>query len=81
MIRVFSVLLAYGAAPGTPIPGWRRSSPRNPKGASMAPRVAGMVTWRPYASVNICLAVPGQPIRSLVAEDQSAGGVRDWAGQ
>lgn len=40
-----------------------------------------MVTWRPYASVSIGLAVPGQPIRSLVAEDQSAGGVRDWAGQ
>jgi hypothetical protein len=39
-----------------------------------------MVTWRPYASVSIGLAVPGQPIRSLVAEDRSAGGVRDWAG-
>jgi hypothetical protein len=25
--------------------------------------------------------VPGQPLRSLVAEDRSAGGVRDWAGQ
>ena len=47
-----------------------------PQRASMAPRVAGMVTWRPYASVSIGLAVPGQPIRSLVAEDRSAGGVR-----
>jgi hypothetical protein len=52
-----------------------------PQRASMAPRVAGMVTWRPYASVSIGLAVPGQPLRSLVAEDRSAGGVRDWAGQ
>jgi hypothetical protein len=46
----------------------------------MAPRVAGMVTWRPYASVSIGRAVPGWPIRSLVAEDRSAGGVRDRAG-
>ena len=47
----------------------------------MAPRVAGMATWRPYASVSIGHAVPDQPIRSLVAEDRSAGGGRDWAGQ
>jgi hypothetical protein len=53
----------------------------NPQRASMAPRVAGMVTWRPYASVSIGRAVPGWPIRSLVAEDRSAGGVRDRAGQ
>jgi hypothetical protein len=28
----------------------------------------------------IGLAVPGRPIRSLVAEDRSAGGVRDQTG-
>jgi hypothetical protein len=29
---------------------------------------------------SIGLAVPGRPIRSLVAEDRSAGGVRDQTG-
>ena len=29
---------------------------------------------------SIGLAVPGRPIRSLVAEDRSAGGVRDHTG-
>jgi len=33
----------------------------------MAPRVAAMDTWRLDASVSIGLAVPGPPIRSLVA--------------
>src|SRR5215217_7472779 len=32
------------------------------------------------AQVSIDLAVPGRPIRSLVAEDQSAGGVRERTG-
>jgi hypothetical protein len=31
--------------------------------------------------VSVGRAVPDQPIRSLVVEDRSAGGVRDWAGQ
>jgi len=57
-----------------------QSLAEEPQRGSMAPRVAGTVTWRPYTSMNIGLAVPGQPIRSLVAEDRSAGGVRDWAG-
>jgi hypothetical protein len=51
-----------------------------PQRASMAPRVAGVVTWRPYASVSVGRAVPDQPIRSLVWRT-GAGGVRDWAGQ
>jgi hypothetical protein len=46
----------------------------------MAPRVAGLVTWWPHATVRIGLAVPGRPIRSLAAEDRSAGGVRDRTG-
>jgi hypothetical protein len=32
------------------------------------------------AQVFIGLAVPGRPIRSLVGEDRSAGGVRDQTG-
>jgi hypothetical protein len=32
-----------------------------------------------FVEVCIGLAVPGQPIRSLVAEDRSASGVRDQA--
>jgi hypothetical protein len=32
------------------------------------------------AQAGIGLAVPGRPIRSLVAEDRSAGGVRDQTG-
>jgi hypothetical protein len=32
------------------------------------------------AQVSIGLAVPGRPIRSLVAEDRSAAGVRDQTG-
>jgi hypothetical protein len=47
----------------------------------MAPKVAAMDTWRPHATVRINLAVPGRPIRSLVAEDRSAGGVRDQTGR
>ena len=48
----------------------------------MAPKLAAMDTWRPHATVRIGLAVPGRPIRSLhlVAEDLSAGGVRDRTG-
>jgi hypothetical protein len=61
------------------LPGWRRYSPRSPR-TSIAPKVAAMDTWRPHATVRIDLAEPGRPIRSLVAEDRSAGGVRDQTG-
>jgi hypothetical protein len=49
----------------------------------MAPRVAGVVTWRPYASVSVGRAVPDQPIRSLVVEGRSRrrprlGGAMRW---
>jgi hypothetical protein len=46
----------------------------------MAPTVAAMDTGRPHATVGIGLAVPGRRIRSLVAEDRSAAGVRDRTG-
>ena len=46
----------------------------------MAPKLAAVDTWRSHATVRTGLAVPGRPIRSLVAEDRSAGGVRDRTG-
>jgi hypothetical protein len=36
----------------------------------MAPKVAAVDTWWPHATVRIGLAVPGRPMRSLVAEDR-----------
>jgi len=36
--------------------------------------------WHTGATAVIDLAVPGRPIRSLVAEDRSAEGVRDRTG-
>jgi hypothetical protein len=51
-----------------------------PQRASMAPRVAGVVTWRPYASVSV--GVPCPTSRSGPWSWRTgAGGVRDWAGQ
>lgn len=35
-----------------------------------------VLAWTLYVG----LIVPGQPIQSLVVEDESAGGVRDWSG-
>jgi hypothetical protein len=61
------------------LPGWRRPWPRSPRElhGCWAGR-SGQVAVR--RGRRIGLAVPGRPIRSLVAEDRSAGGVRDQTG-
>jgi len=46
----------------------------------LSDRLRGGSHGRRQLSTDIGLAVPGRPIRSLVAEDRSAGGVRDRAG-
>jgi hypothetical protein len=46
----------------------------------MATKLAAMDTWWPHATLGIGLAVPGRPTGSVVAEDRSAGGVRDRTG-
>jgi hypothetical protein len=46
----------------------------------MAVGLGGLVTARPDARVDIDLAVPRPADRSQVAEDRSAGGIRDQTG-